>query len=247
MSIDIIDFDKPVPKHIAVIMDGNGRWAKKQGLVARLKGHEAGAETIRAVLRACDEAGVRYLTLYAFSTENWKRSKSEVAGLMELLRRFLIKNTDELIEKGIRLRAIGQIDRLPDQTRKELKRSIEKSKNETKLDLILALSYGGRTEIVDCIRQISSIVKSGELDPEDISEETVKQNLYAPDVPDPELLIRTSGEMRISNFLLWQISYSEIYVTETLWPDFRENDFYEAIADYQKRSRRFGGRLTNNE
>ncbi len=247
MSIDIIDFDKPVPKHIAVIMDGNGRWAKKQGLVARLKGHEAGAETIRAVLRACDEAGVRYLTLYAFSTENWKRSKSEVAGLMELLRRFLIKNTDELIEKGIRLRAIGQIDRLPDQTRKELKRSIEKSKNETKLDLILALSYGGRTEIVDCIRQISSIVKSGELDPEDISEETVKQNLYAPDVPDPELLIRTSGEMRISNFLLWQISYSEIYVTETLWPDFRENDFYEAIADYQKRSRRFGGRLTNNK
>jgi undecaprenyl diphosphate synthase len=241
MSIDIIDFDKPVPKHIAVIMDGNGRWAKKQGLVARLKGHEAGAETIRAVLRACDKAGVRYLTLYAFSTENWRRSKSEVAGLMELLRRFLIKNTDELIEKGIRLRAIGQIDRLPDQTRKELEHSIEKSKNETKLDLILALSYGGRTEIVDCIRQISSIVQSGELNPEDISEETVKQNLYAPDVPDPELLIRTSGEFRISNFLLWQISYSEIYVTETLWPDFREDNFYEAIADYQKRSRRFGG------
>jgi len=241
MSIDIIDFDKPVPKHVAVIMDGNGRWAKKQGLVARLKGHEAGAETIRAVLRACDKTGVRYLTLYAFSTENWKRSKSEVAGLMELLRRFLIKNTDELIEKGIRLRAIGQIDRLPDQTRKELERSIEKSKNETKLDLILALSYGGRTEIVDCIRRISSIVQSGKLNPEDISEETVKQNLYAPDVPDPELLIRTSGEMRISNFLLWQISYSEIYVTETLWPDFKENDFYAAIADYQKRSRRFGG------
>ncbi|RLD11243.1 MAG: isoprenyl transferase [Chlamydiae bacterium] len=241
MSIDIIKFDKSIPKHIAVIMDGNGRWAKKQGLVARLKGHEAGAETIRAVLRACDKTGVRYLTLYAFSTENWKRSKSEVAGLMELLRRFLIKNTDELIEKGIRLRAIGQIDRLPDQTRKELERSIEKSKNETKLDLILALSYGGRTEIVNCIRRISSIVKSGELNPEDISEETVKQNLYAPDVPDPELLIRTSGEMRISNFLLWQISYSEIYVTEILWPDFRENDFYEAIADYQKRLRRFGG------
>ena len=242
MSFKNIDFDKPVPKHVAAIMDGNGRWAKKQGLIARLKGHEAGAETIRAVLRACDEVGIRYLTLYAFSTENWKRSKSEVTGLMELLRRFLIKNTDELIEKGIRLRAIGQIDRLPTKTREELERSIEKSKHCKKLDLILALSYGSRREIVDCIRQIVSNVRSGELNPEDITEDTVKQNLYAPDVPDPELLIRTSGEMRISNFLLWQISYSEIYVTPTLWPDFRENDFYEAIADYQKRSRRYGGR-----
>jgi len=241
MSIDIIDFDKPIPKHVAVIMDGNGRWAKKQGLVARIKGHEAGADTIRAVLRACDKAGVRYLTLYAFSTENWKRSKSEVSGLMRLLRQFLIKNTDELIEKGIRLRAIGQLDRLPAETRAELERSIERSKDQTKLDLILALSYGGRTEIVDCIRQISLNVKSGKLNPEDITEETVRENLYAPDVPDPELLIRTSGEFRISNFLLWQISYSEIYITPTLWPDFREADFYKAIADYQKRSRRFGG------
>ena len=243
MGIKNVNFDKPVPKHVAVIMDGNGRWAKKQGLIARLKGHEAGAETIRAVLRACDEVGIRYLTLYAFSTENWKRSKSEVAGLMELLRRFLIKNTDELIEKGIRLRAIGQIDRLPTRTREELERSIEKSKHCNKLDLILALSYGSRREIVDCIRQIVSNVKSGKLNPEDITEETVKQNLYAPDVPDPELLIRTSGEMRISNFLLWQISYSEIYVTPTLWPDFRENDFYEAVADFQNRSRRYGGRI----
>jgi len=242
MSIDIINFDKPVPKHISVIMDGNGRWAKKHGFAAKLKGHEAGAETIRAVLRACDNTGVRYLTLYAFSTENWKRSRAEVTGLMKLLRDFLINNTDELIEKGIRLRAIGQIEKLPGETRKELERSIDKSKHNTKLDLILALSYGGRTEIVDCIRQISSIVKSGEINPEDISEETVKQNLYAPDVPDPELLIRTSGEMRISNFLLWQISYSEIYVTPVLWPDFREDDFYEAIADYQNRSRRYGGR-----
>ncbi len=242
MSISNIDFNKPVPEHVAVIMDGNGRWAKKHKLAARIKGHEAGAETIRAVLRACDKVGVRYLTLYAFSTENWRRPKKEVDGLMNLLRKFLKKNTDELIEKGIRLRAIGQIDRLPDETRAELARSIEKSKNEKKLDLILALSYGGRTEIVDCIRQISSIVKSGKLAPENISEKTVKQHLYAPDVPDPELLIRTSGEMRISNFLLWQISYSEIYVTKTLWPDFRENDFYKAITDYQKRARRFGGR-----
>ncbi len=245
MSINFknIDFHKPVPKHVAVIMDGNGRWAKKQGLIARLKGHEAGAETIRAVLRACNEVGIRYLTLYAFSTENWKRSKSEVSGLMELLRRFLIKNTDELIEKGIRLRAIGQIDRLPARTREELERSIERSIHCKKLDLVLALSYGSRTEIVDCIQQIASIVKDGKLAPEEITEETVKQHLYAPDVPDPELLIRTSGEMRISNFLLWQISYSEIYVTPTLWPDFRENDFYEAIADYQNRSRRYGGRI----
>ncbi len=242
MGIEIIDFDKPVPTHVAAIMDGNGRWAKKQGFVAKLKGHEAGAETIRAVLRACDNVGIRFLTLYAFSTENWKRSEAEVAGLMKLLRDFLIKNTDELIEKGIRLRAIGQIERLPDKTREELERSIEKSKHCKKLDLILALSYGSRTEIVDCIRQISSIVKSGELNPEDISEETVKQNLYAPDVPDPELLIRTSGEFRLSNFLLWQLSYSEIYVTPTLWPDFREDDFYEAIAEFQNRSRRFGGR-----
>ena len=241
MSIDIIDFDKPIPKHVAVIMDGNGRWAKKQGFAAKLKGHEAGAETIRVVLRACDKIGVRYLTLYAFSTENWKRSKSEVAGLMELLRRFLIKNTDELIEKGIRLRAIGQIDRLPNGTRKELECSIEKSKHNTELDLILALSYGSRAEIVDCIRQIALIVKDGKLAPEEITEETVNQHLYAPDIPDPELLIRTSGEMRISNFLLWQISYSEIYVTPTLWPDFKEDDFYKAIADYQNRSRRYGG------
>ncbi len=245
MSIDIIDFDKPVPKHVAVIMDGNGRWAKKHGFAARLKGHEAGAETIRAVLRACDNTGVRYLTLYAFSTENWKRSKSEVAGLMELLRRFLIKNIDELIEKGIRLRAIGQIARLPNGTRKELERSIEKSKHNTKLDLILALSYGSRTEIVDCIRQIALNVKDGKLAPEDISEETVREHLYAPDIPDPELLIRTSGEMRISNFLLWQISYSEIYVTPILWPEFKEDDFYIAIADYQNRSRRYGGRICN--
>ncbi len=242
MGIDVIDFNKPVPKHVAAIMDGNGRWAKQHGFAAKLKGHEAGAETIRAVLRACDKAGIRYLTLYAFSTENWKRPEKEVAGLMKLLRDFLIKNSDEFIEKGIRLRAIGQIHRLPKETREELERSIEKSKDNAKLDLILALSYGSRTEIVDCIRQISSIVKSGELNPEDITEETVIQNLYAPDVPDPELLIRTSGEFRISNFLLWQLSYSEIYVTPVLWPDFGEDDFYEAIADFQKRSRRFGGR-----
>jgi len=241
MNIEAIDFDKPIPRHIAVIMDGNGRWAKKHGFAARLKGHEAGAETIRAVLRACDNIGVRYLTLFAFSTENWKRSEKEVAGLMKLLRDFLVKNTDELIEKGIRLRAIGQIHRLPPETREELDRSIERSKHNSKLDLILALSYGSRTEIVDCIRQIASIVKSGKLNPEDVSEETVKQNLYAPDVPDPELLIRTSGEFRISNFLLWQLSYSEIYVTPTLWPDFREDDFYEAITAFQNRTRRFGG------
>ncbi len=242
MSIDIIDFDKPIPKHVAAIMDGNGRWAKKQGFVAKLKGHEAGAETIRAVLRACDKVGVRYLTLYAFSTENWKRSDAEVAGLMKLLREFLIKNTDELIEKGIRLRTIGQIEKLPEKTREELERSIEKSKHCNKLDLILALSYGSRAEIVDCVRQIASDVKSGKLNPEEITEDTIVKNLYAPDVPDPELMIRTSGEFRLSNFLLWQLSYSEIFVTPTLWPDFRENEFYAAIAAFQNRSRRFGGR-----
>ena len=238
--ISQVDFDQPVPRHVAIIMDGNGRWAKEHGLSSRLKGHEAGTEAIRAVLRACDNVGVRYLTLYAFSTENWKRPKAEVTGLMKLLRKFLIKNTDELIEKGIRLRAIGQVEKLPLETRAELENSIEKSRANTKLDLILALSYGSRTEIVDCIRRIASNVKNGKLAPEEISEQTVEQNLYAPDVPDPDLLIRTSGEFRVSNFLLWQISYAEIHVTPVLWPDFKEDDFYKAIADFQSRSRRFG-------
>jgi len=229
-----------LPCHIAVIMDGNGRWARRQGLKTRLQGHEAGAESIRAALRACDKLGVRYLTLYAFSTENWKRPKKEVAGLMKLLERFLRKNIDELTEKGIRLRTVGQIERLPRYVQAALEDAKRISRDNEKLDLILALSYGARQEIVHCVRAIATEARNGAIDPASISVETISAHLYAPDVPDPDLLIRTSGEMRLSNFLLWQISYAELYVTPVLWPDFREPDMYDAIVSYQERSRRYG-------
>ena len=239
-SLDQIDRAKPIPRHIAIIMDGNGRWAKKQGLMARLKGHEAGSESVRAVLRACDKLDVRYLTLFAFSTENWKRPKDEVAGLMGLLRRFLDDNEAELLEKNIRLRAIGRIDDLPAATRASLDRSMDRSRNNTKLDLILALSYGARQEIVEGVQAIAARVQKGEIAPSAIDERTIRAHLYAPDIPDPDLLIRTSGEMRISNFLLWQISYAELYVTPVLWPDFKEADLYDAVLAFQQRVRRFG-------
>jgi len=221
-------------------MDGNGRWAQQRGLMARLKGHEAGAESVRAVLRACDKLDVRYLTLFAFSTENWKRPKDEVDGLMRLLTRFLDDNERELLEKNIRLRTIGRIDDLPGHTRSALDRVMDRSRGNTKLDLILALSYGARQELVEAVRAIASRAQRGELEPATITEETFRSHLYAPDVPDPDLLVRTSGELRISNFLLWQISYSELYVTPVLWPDFREADLYDAVIAFQQRSRRFG-------
>ncbi len=229
-----------VPRHVAVIMDGNGRWARRRGL-PRLKGHEAGAESVRAVLRACRKAGVEILTLYAFSMENWNRPAAEVGGLMEMLKRFLRDREGDLHEQNVRLRAIGRLDRLPAGVRAELERVIAATADHGDGQLVLALSYGGRTELVDAARAVARRVRAGELDPDAIDEETIRQHLYLPDVPDPDLLIRTSGEMRVSNFLLWQLSYTELYVTDVLWPDFREEEFRKAIEGYASRERRFGG------
>ncbi len=228
-----------VPRHVAVIMDGNGRWAKQRGR-PRLFGHRAGAESLRAVLRACRDHGVEYLTVYAFSTENWVRPKDEVGGLMSLLKTFLKKDEHELHENQVRLRVTGRIEDLPRSVRTELERVMEATKAYTRWHLILALSYGGRTEITDAVRAIARKVKTGELEPEAVDETVISRHLYLPDVPDPDLMIRTSGELRLSNFLLWELSYAEFYFTDTLWPDFREPQFAEALAEYSRRQRRFG-------
>ncbi|MFC1497670.1 isoprenyl transferase [Verrucomicrobiota bacterium] len=228
-----------IPRHVAVIMDGNGRWAKQKGL-PRIKGHEEGAKSVRAVVRACRNAGVQYLTLYAFSIENWIRPESEIGGLMNLLVKFLKHDEHELHENKIRLHVIGRTEDLSDVVRKELTRVVEATKAYDDGHLILALSYGARAEIANAAKQIAKRVKAGELDPDNIDEDSVAAHLYAPDIPDPDLLIRTSGEMRVSNFLLWQISYTEFYVTEVLWPDFREQEFMKAIEEYGKRNRRYG-------
>ena len=228
-----------VPRHVAVIMDGNGRWAK-QRLRPRLFGHRAGAESLRAILRACRDQGVEYLTVYAFSTENWVRPQDEVSGLMALLKTFLKKDEHELHENQVRLRVTGRIQDLPAAVRAELERVMAATKSYIKGHLILALSYGGRTEIVDAVRAIARQVKAGGLAPAQIDEATIARHLYLPDVPDPDLMIRTSGELRLSNFLLWELSYAEFYFTDTLWPDFREADFAKALAEYARRQRRFG-------
>ena len=229
-----------VPRHVAIIMDGNGRWAESRGF-SRIKGHEAGAESVRAAVRASRDAGVQFLTLYAFSTENWVRPLDEVRGLMELLRRFLKTDENELHDKKVRLRIIGHMNELPKRVQKDLVRVMEATREYTSGTLTLALSYGGRDEIVDATRAIARESALGKIDPETITVETIAAHLYAPDIPDPDLMIRTGGEMRISNFLLWQISYSELYVTDVLWPDFREEHFAEALEDYRRRHRRFGG------
>jgi undecaprenyl diphosphate synthase len=229
-----------VPRHIAIIMDGNGRWARERGL-PRIRGHEEGAESVRTVLRSCGEWGVKFLTLYAFSTENWKRPRTEVAALMKLLERFLRKEAAELMEQNVRLQAIGRISDLPDACQRELNRVIELTSGNTTTTLILALSYSGRLEIIDAARSIAQAVKDGRLDEAKIDPEEFSKHLYTRCYPDPDLLIRTSGEMRISNFLLWQLSYTEIYVTKKLWPDFRKADLLAAIEDYSKRQRRYGG------
>lgn len=228
-----------IPRHVAIIMDGNGRWANQRGL-PRLRGHEEGAESVRAVIRKCRELGVRYLTLYAFSVENWVRPRSEIRGLMHLLGKFLKEREHELHENRVRLRVIGRMGDLPLPVQHGLKRVIKATAAYDQGDLILALSYGGRAEITEAVRAIAREVKAGRLKPDAIDEQTVASRLYAPDVPDPDLLIRTSGEMRISNFLLWQISYTELYVTDVLWPDFREDGLAEAVAAYGRRKRRFG-------
>jgi undecaprenyl diphosphate synthase len=231
--------DNKVPRHVAIIMDGNGRWAKQRGL-SRLKGHEEGAESVRAIIHACKEFGVKYLTLYAFSVENWIRPRTEISGLMRLLAKFLKTQEHELHENKVRLRTIGRMEDLPQQIQDELERVKKATRHYEEGQLILALSYGSRAEITNAVRQIAKRVKAGEIEPKNIDEAMVSANLYAPDVPDPDLLIRTSGEMRISNFLLWQISYSELYVTDVYWPDFREKEFARAMAEYGKRQRRFG-------
>jgi undecaprenyl diphosphate synthase len=228
-----------IPRHVAVIMDGNGRWAK-QRLRPRLFGHRAGAESLRAILRACRDHGVEFLTVYAFSTENWVRPQEEVGGLMSLLKTFLKKDERDLHENHVRLRVTGRIQDLPKAVRTELERVMAATQHYKKGQLILALSYGGRTEIVDTVRAIAGKVRAGKLEPAQIDEALVARHLYLPDVPDPDLMIRTSGEMRLSNFLLWELSYAEFYFTDTLWPDFREPDFAKALAEYARRQRRFG-------
>ena len=231
---------KKVPRHVAVIMDGNGRWAKERGL-PRVEGHREGAQSVRALLRAAKSAGIEYLTVYAFSTENWKRPPQEVHALMSLLVESLDAYEQELHDNQIRLRVMGQIDRLPGFVQSRLKKTMRDTEQYTERTFIVALSYGARAELADAVKQIAQKVKEGALEPSAIEEKTVAEHLYLPDVPDPELLIRTSGELRLSNFLLWQLSYAEFYVTETYWPDFREEHFLQALAAYQQRDRRCGG------
>jgi undecaprenyl diphosphate synthase len=231
---------KTLPAHVAIIMDGNGRWARQRGW-PRLKGHEAGAESVREVVRYCDGFGIKYLTLYAFSKENWVRPATEVRGLMRLLRIYLRDQAAELHERRVRFRAIGCREDLPAAVRRAVESTELATASYAGGQLILALSYGGRTELAQAARAIAARAARGELDPATIDERTVAAHLYAPDVPDPDLVIRTSGEMRLSNFLLWQTAYSEYYVTPVLWPDFREADFRAALASYAARSRRFGG------
>jgi undecaprenyl diphosphate synthase len=228
-----------LPRHVAVIMDGNGRWARERHL-PRIEGHRAGAESARAIIRTAGELGIKYLTLYAFSVENWNRPKDEVDALMKYLVHYLKTETPELNKSNVRLEVIGQIYRLPEAVQEHLKKSIVTLSRNNGLSLIMALSYGGRTEIVDAVRSIARKVKAGELDPAEVTEQVFAQHLYTRNVPDPDLLIRTSGEMRVSNFLLWQISYTELVVTQTLWPDFRKLQFYQALEEYTRRHRRFG-------
>ncbi|MBW1821056.1 MAG: isoprenyl transferase [Deltaproteobacteria bacterium] len=229
-----------LPLHVAVIMDGNGRWAK-QRLFNRIKGHEKGVQTVREIVRTSREIGIAHLTLYAFSTENWQRPKYEIDALMALLVKFLKSEKKEMMDKNIRLNAIGQIERLPKNVQQELDKIMVLTKKNSGMQLNLALSYGGRWEIVQMVRRIALKVKDGQIDADLITPEIVSKHLCTNSIPDPDLLIRTSGEMRISNFLLWQIAYTEIYVTDTLWPDFTKDEFLSIIKTYQQRERRFGG------
>ncbi len=223
-------------------MDGNGRWAQQHGL-PRLAGHEQGSKSIRQCVEACMETGIEFLTLYAFSSENWKRPALEVNGLMLLLERFLNEKKEEMLREGVRLRAIGRLDDLPNACRKKLDEVVGATAHNSRLHVILALSYSGRVEILDAIRSIARDASAGSLAPDDITPELVSSRLYTADIPDPDLLIRTSGEMRLSNFLLWQLSYTEIHVTKKLWPDFKKADFLEAVSEFSNRERRFGGVL----
>ena len=228
-----------LPRHVAIIMDGNGRWAEQRGL-SRLHGHRVGKDSVRAVVESARKLGIRYLSLFAFSTENWNRPPKEVDGLMQLLRRYLASELDKMMKHGIRLVAVGSLRRLPPAVREALRAAVAATRSNTGMTVVLAVSYGGRDEITGAMRALARKVKRGEIEPEAITQDVVRRHLATKDIPDPDLLVRTSGEMRVSNFFLWQLAYTEIYVTETLWPDFREREFAQALGFYEQRQRRFG-------
>ena len=233
-----IDPEK-LPKHVAIIMDGNGRWAKKRAL-NRIRGHEEGAESVREIVRTSRETGIQWLTLYAFSEENWKRPTYEIKALMKLLKSYLKNELQEMLENDIRFQTIGRTGRLPKDVQETIHQTMEKTVGNRGMTLTLALSYSSRQEMVDTVQALAGSVQAGEISPEDINEERIASALYTADMPDPDLLIRTSGEYRVSNFLLWQIAYTELYITPTLWPEFRKEEYLKAIEEYQKRERRFG-------
>jgi undecaprenyl diphosphate synthase len=236
--METLDLQK-LPKHVAIIMDGNGRWAKQRAM-NRIRGHEEGAESVRTIVRATREIGIPWLTLYAFSEENWGRPRYEVEALMVLLKRFLQSELREMLDNGIQFQAIGRLHKLPNDVQGTLREIAERTASNQNMVLTLALSYGGRQEITDAVRKIIQRVETGGIRSSDISEGLISENLYSANMPDPDLLIRTSGECRVSNFLLWQIAYAEIYMTQTYWPDFRKEEYVQALIEYQKRERRFG-------
>lgn len=231
--------ESPPPRHVAIIMDGNGRWARARGL-ERLEGHWEGYRTLKRIVYAADELGIQYLTVYGFSSENWRRPVPEVAGLMRLMLTAMRAEIEELITNGIRVKVIGRLHELPDDLRNEFATAMERTQHHTRMTFTLAINYGGRLEIVDAVREIASLVAEGSLNPEAIDTDTISQHLYAPEIPDPDLLIRTAGEMRLSNYLLWESAYAELWVTPTFWPDFTREHLEQAIADFRRRTRRFG-------
>jgi undecaprenyl diphosphate synthase len=241
-TIDSIPMDR-LPRHVAIIMDGNGRWAQARGL-ARIEGHRRGAESVRRVLEACPELGIDTLTLFCFSSENWKRPREELDFLMGLLKEYLIVERPTLAKHGIRLRVIGRLRELPEDVQREIQLSLNESQSNTRLTLCLAINYGSRTEIVDAAKELAKRVYQGQLRWEDIQEDHLSTQLYTADMRDPDLMIRTSGEMRLSNFLLWQLSYSELFITDKAWPDFDRQDLQQAVCAFAKRDRRYGGLST---
>ena len=234
-----------IPLHVAIIMDGNGRWAKRHGNI-RSFGHKAGVDSVRDITEACAQIGVKYLTLYTFSTENWNRPKAEVNALLHLLVNTLRKEAENLNKNNIKLATIGQTNRFPEKCQKKLQEVIDLTKDNDGLHLCLALSYSGRWDITEAVKKLANQVKEGSLNPEDIDSELIDNQLSTAEIPDPDLIIRTSGEYRISNFLLWQLAYSELFITETYWPDFRRDELYTAISSYQERERRYGGIKNKN-
>jgi len=236
----------PLPRHVAIIMDGNGRWAQRRGL-SRIEGHKRGKESVRAVVETSRRLGIEYLSLFAFSTQNWERPRREVEALMNLLRRFLRSELRDMMKNGIRLRAIGDIQRLPPVLQRELQDTVATTAQNHNMTVVLAVSYGGRDEIVNAARALAQAVREGHVQPDTIDERLFGTYLDTAGIPDPDLLIRTSGEMRLSNFFLWQSAYTELYLTNTLWPDFREAEFLEALAQYRQRDRRFGRVTTHVE